>query len=108
MLFFANANHVRNDLHKEVKKAGKPLPAVVLNLETCPAMDVTSLEMLEQLRDELCESDIDLFFVQWRIRVRDLFRRSGFLERFGERRIFPGVDLAVSAFRRDRPADSFA
>ena len=31
-------------------------------------MDVTSLEMLEQLRDELHESDIDLFSFEWRIR----------------------------------------
>jgi SulP family sulfate permease len=104
MLFFANANHVRNDLRKEVKKAGKALRAVVLNLETCPGMDVTSLEMLEQLWDELHDSDIDLFFVRVADPVRDLFGRSGFLELLGERRIFPGVDVAVSAFLETRPA----
>jgi SulP family sulfate permease len=108
MLFFANANHVRNDLRKEVKKAGKPLRAVVLNLETCPGMDVTSLEMLEQLRDELHESDIDLFFVRVADPVRDLFGRSGFLELLGERRIFPGVDVAVNAFLETRPPATHA
>jgi sulfate permease, SulP family len=98
MLFFANANHVRNDLRKEVKKAGESLQAVLLNLETCPAMDLTSLEMLEQLRDELHQSGIDLFFVRVADPVRDLFGRSGFLERLGERRIFAGVDVGVNAF----------
>ena len=108
MLFFANANHVRNELRKEVKKASKDLRAVVLNLETCPGMDVTSLEMLEQLRDELHESDIDLLFVRVADPVRDLFGRSGFLELLGEGRIFAGVDVAVSAFLETRPPAAHA
>jgi SulP family sulfate permease len=103
MLFFANANHVRNELRKEVKNAGKPLRAVLLNLETCPGMDVTSLEMLEQLENELHESGIELSFVRVADPVRDLFRRSGFLELLGERRIFPGVDVGVDAFFETRP-----
>jgi SulP family sulfate permease len=104
MLFFANANHVRNELRDQVKKAGKLLQAVLLNLEACPEMDVTSLEMLEQLRDELHESSVDLYFVRVADPVRDLFGRSGFLELLGERRIFAGVDVAVSAFLETRPA----
>jgi len=103
MLFFANANHVRNELRKEVKNTGKPLRAVLLNLETCPGMDVTSLEMLEQLENELHESGIELSFVRVADPVRDLFRRSGFLELLGERRIFPGVDVGVGAFFETRP-----
>jgi SulP family sulfate permease len=103
MLFFANANHVRNELRKEVKNAGKPLRAVLLNLETCPGMDVTSLEMMEQLENELHESGIELSFVRVADPVRDLFRRSGFLELLGERRIFPGVDVGVGAFFETRP-----
>src|SRR4029077_3318563 len=103
MLFFANANHVRNELRKEVKKAGKPLRAVLLNLETCPALDVTSLEMLEQLQNELDESGIELCFVRVADPVRDLSRLSGFLELLGEGRIFAGVDVAVSAFLETRP-----
>jgi SulP family sulfate permease len=103
MLFFANANHVRNELRKEVKNAGKPLRAVLLNLETCPALDVTSLEMLEQLQNELHESGIKLCFVRVADPVRDLFDRSGFLECLGEGRIFAGTDVAVSAFLETRP-----
>jgi SulP family sulfate permease len=103
MLFFANANHVRNELRKEVENAGMPLRAVLLNLETCPGLDVTSLEMLEQLRDELHESGIELCFVRVADPVRDLFDRSGFLECLGEGRIFAGVDVAVSAFLEARP-----
>ena len=104
MLFFANANHVRNELRDQVKKAGKLLQGVLLNLEACPEMDVTSLEMLEQLRDELHESSVDLYFVRVADPVRDLFGRSGFLDRVGEGRIFVGVDVAVSAFLETRPA----
>jgi sulfate permease, SulP family len=103
MLFFANANHVRNEVRDQVNNAGKQLRAVLLNLEACPQMDVTSLEMLEQLQNELHESGIDLYFVRVTDPVRDLFGRSGFLDRLGKGRIFAGVDVAVKAFLETRP-----
>ena len=62
---------------------------------------MTSLEMLEQLRSELEESGVALYFARVADRVRDLFDRSGFTERVGSNRIFPGVDLAVNAFLKD-------
>jgi MFS superfamily sulfate permease-like transporter len=98
ILFFANASRVRNRLHELVKQAGKPLQAVLVNLEASPEVDVTSLEMLDQLRKELEQLDIALYFARVPDRARDLFSRSGFLERLGQDHIFPGVDVAVKAF----------
>jgi MFS superfamily sulfate permease-like transporter len=54
--------------------------------------------MLQQLRSELEESGITIYFARVSDRVRDLFDRSGLTERVGPNRIFPGVDLAVDAF----------
>ena len=65
---------------------------------------MTSLEMLEQLRSELQESGIALYFARVADRVRDLFDRSGFTERIGSNRIFPGVDSAVDAIMKDDAA----
>jgi len=62
---------------------------------------VTSLEMLEQLRSELQEWGIALYFARVADGVRDLFDRSAFTERLGLNRVFPGVDSAVNAFLRD-------
>jgi MFS superfamily sulfate permease-like transporter len=70
----------------------------VINLEASPEIDLTSLEMLQQLRSELEESGITIYFARVSDRVRDLFDRSGLTERVGPNRIFPGVDLAVDAF----------
>jgi high affinity sulfate transporter 1 len=97
VLFFANANRVRNRLRELVRRAGT-IRAVLLNLEASPEVDVTSLEMLEQLRSEFQESGINLYFARVSDRARDLFERSGFLERLGQNRVFPGVDIAVNAF----------
>ena len=101
MLFFANANRVRNHLRELTKQSDRPLHAVLINLEASPEIDVTSLEMLEQLRGELEGLGVALYFARVTDRVRDLFDRSGFTERIGSHRIFPGVDSAVSAFLKD-------
>ena len=101
MLFFANANRIRNHLRELTSSAGVPLRAVVINLEASPEIDVTSLEMLEQLRSELEGSGIALYFARVADRVHDLFDRSDFIERVGSNRIFPGVDSAVNAFLKD-------
>jgi sulfate permease, SulP family len=98
MLFFANANRVRNRVLELVRQKGKALRAVLINLEVSPEIDLTSLEMLEQLRNELQQSDIDLYLVRVSDRSRDLLDRSGFLKNLGETRLFPGVDAAVNTF----------
>jgi hypothetical protein len=57
--------------------------------------------MLEQLRNELQELGMELYFARVADDARDLFDRSGLILRFGQDRIFPGVDLAVNAFLKD-------
>jgi len=109
VLFFANANRVRNRLRELVRRAGA-IRAVLLNLEASPEVDVTSLEMLEQLRTEFRGSGIDLYFARVSDRGRDLFGRSGFLERLGQDRVFTGVDIAVNVFLKSAqpPAEAGA
>jgi sulfate permease, SulP family len=97
VLFFANANRIHARLRGLLRDAGKTAKAVIINLEASPEIDVTSLEMLGQLRDELRVDGIDLYLARLHDPVRDLFRRSGFLTEM-ERNLFQGVDLAVDAF----------
>jgi len=61
--------------------------------------DVTVLDILEQLRSELKEKDIGLAFARLSEPVRDLFKRSGFLERVGEANIHYGLHKAVAGQR---------
>ena len=100
ILFFANANRVRNRVLAAIKSAGRPIKRVVLTLEASPEIDVTSLDMLEQLRNELSQNGIELAFARVPEPVRDLFRRSGYLERLGESNVFWSLHAAVE---RGRP-----
>jgi len=98
ILFFANANRVRNRLRSLLKQAQSPPRVVLLNLEACPETDVTSLEMLTQLNNELSGSGIELHFVRVADPVLDLFNRSGLLKSVGEDRFFSGLSSAVNRF----------
>jgi len=97
MLFFANANRFGTRLRAAVKNASGPIREVILNMEASPEIDVTVLDMLEQLRIELDEKGIGLAFVRISDHVRELLGRSGFLERLGEGHVFWGVESAVDA-----------
>ena len=97
ILFFANANRVHKHLRELVKGTSPPLRTVMLDLESCPETDVTSLEMLDQLNSELRDLGIGLYLARVADPVRDLFDRGGFLERLGPGRVFPGIGIAVAA-----------
>jgi SulP family sulfate permease len=97
IVFFANASRIHNRLRALVKAAATPLRAILVNLEASPEVDVTGLEMLAQLRNELRESGIDLYFARVTDPVRDLFERSGFLNQL-DGHLFRGVNAAVAAF----------
>jgi SulP family sulfate permease len=96
VLFFANANRVHSRLRELIKTTRPSLRAVIINLEASPEIDVTCLEMLERLRSELRESEVQLCFARVADPVRDLFKRSGFVEE-SEGLLFRGVDSAVTA-----------
>ena len=96
ILFFANANRVHNRVREAIQNAGRPIKRVVLTLEASPEIDATSLDMLEQLRGELHENGIELAFARVQEPVRDLFRRSGFLERLGESNVFWSLHAAAA------------
>jgi len=96
-LFFANANRFSGRLRAALKNTPGPIKEVILNMEASPEIDVTVLDMLEQLRRDLNEKGIALAFARVSDSVRGLLDRSGFLERLGEGHVFWGVDSAVDA-----------
>jgi high affinity sulfate transporter 1 len=105
VLFFANANRIHTRLRELVKATGSVVRAVVINLEVSPEIDVTSLEMLVQLKNELGDSGIQLHFARVADPVCDLFERSGFLEKL-HGPLFRSVDSAVAAYMDEVHAKS--
>jgi SulP family sulfate permease len=97
VLIFANANRFSTRLRAAMKNAPGPIREVILNFEASPEIDVTVLDVLEQLRTDLSERGIGLALAKISNPVRELLDRSGFLERLGERNVFWAVDSAVDA-----------
>ena len=99
VLFFANARRVHNSVLEELSDA-IGIRAVVLNLEASPEIDVTSLEMLEQLRLDLIKRSVGLYLAKVPDEVRDLLARCGYLERLGMGHVFATVENAVNTLLR--------
>jgi sulfate permease, SulP family len=73
-LFFANADHVRDEIRAAV---GRSRPhAVVLDAETVPFIDVTAITMIEQLAGELEREGVQLVIARDIGGVQDVIARA--------------------------------
>jgi high affinity sulfate transporter 1 len=91
-LFFANADHVRNEIRGHVS-AARP-HTVVLDAETVPFVDVTAITMLEQLSHDLARDNVQLVIARDLGAVRDVLGRAG---GSGNLPVYPTVQAAVDA-----------
>lgn len=73
-LFFANADHVRDEVRAAVARAHPH--AVVLDAETVPFIDVTAITMIEQLASDLNRDGIQLAIARDIGGVRDVIARA--------------------------------
>jgi len=97
ILFFANANRFFNRLRQLMKEQGEALRAVILNFEAVSELDVTTLDLLEQLRGDLAASGIRLCLARVPDPVKELLGISGFSERLGADNQFWRTELAAEA-----------
>jgi sulfate permease, SulP family len=95
ILFFANANRVLNHIRTLMKGAVSPVRGVILDLEASPEVDITSVQMLEQLNSELKAAGTRLYLAKVPNRVLELFDRSGFLAKLQDDQICEHVRTAV-------------
>jgi anti-anti-sigma factor len=96
-LFFANSDHIRQHILAEVER--KNPRAVVVDGETMPFIDVTAVEMLNNLTDELGRRGVTLALARDVGDVRDVVRRAAGPEHAAH--IYPTVQAAVDALRED-------
>jgi SulP family sulfate permease len=92
-LFFANAEWVRSRV--EAAAAADGVHAVVLDASDIAFVDVTAVEMLDQLSDELKKHNVRLLIARDVGQVRDVLRRAGADEAL--LRVYPTVQGAVDA-----------
>jgi sulfate permease, SulP family len=92
VLFFANADAVRNALRAEAARPGTR--AVVLDAETMPFVDVTAVRMLVELTDTLDTAGVRLAMAHDIGQVRDLMRGEPGSDVIP---VYPSVEAALQA-----------
>ena len=97
MLFFANADGVRQIIRDLVAKATPAPKVLILNCELIPVLDVTAIDVLQQMLASATEKHIRMVLAGVRDPVRDRLAKASLLTTIGEENIFRSVDHAVDA-----------
>ena len=110
-LFFANADDFHTRALAAVERTSGQVQWFVLNTEAIVEIDITAMDVLENLRQELTARGVVVALARVKQDLRNELAPTGFLERIGEDHIFPTLPTAVEAFREwqatreDAPGD---
>ena len=97
ILFFANANGIRDHAKKLIREAPGQVSTVIINLAPVALIDVTGLDVLSQLHASSAKHSRRLILASVRDPVRDTLQRSGLLKVLGEENIFRNMQNAFDA-----------
>ena len=98
-LFFANAEDFRSRALAAVAASDPPIRWFVLNTEAMVAVDITAVDALESLRQDLVGRGIVLGLARVKQDLLAELAPSGLPDRIGADRIFPTLPTAVEAYR---------
>ncbi len=103
-LCFANAEDFRKRALAAVdwwaERSGEPVRWFVLNAEANVEVDLTALDAVEQVRDELAARGVVFAMARVKQDLRDDLDAAGLTERVGTDRLFPTLPTAIEAFRK--------
>ena len=105
-LFYANAQGVRDAVDSLVASSMTPVRAVVLDLETTDNLDITTMEQLEKLLDDLRSDGIALALARAHGAVIEMADRSGLLRKIGRDHVFATTRAAVAWAGSIGPAET--
>ncbi|WP_328551749.1 SulP family inorganic anion transporter [Streptomyces sp. NBC_00358] len=97
-LFFANAEDFRRSALGAVAEQEIPVRWFVLNAEANVEVDITALDSLDELRQELNRRGIEFAMARVKQDLRDELDAYGLSASVGEDRIFPTLPTAVAAY----------
>jgi SulP family sulfate permease len=103
-LFFANAQDFRARAMAAVDDNPGPVQWFVLNSEANVDVDLTALDALEQLREDLEARGIVFAMARVKQDLRAMLEAAGLLDKIGEDHIYPTLPTAVDAYRNRRTA----
>jgi sulfate permease, SulP family len=94
-LFFANADKFKCQVLAAITETAPPVKYVVLDAAGIGVVDITAIEMLEDLQDELTNQGIILSLVDVQPRILAELQRAGFIDRLGNTQFFPTMQAFV-------------
>jgi high affinity sulfate transporter 1 len=97
-LFFANAQNFRTRALAAVQAAPSPPRWLLVNAQANVQVDLTAIDMLDDLREELAGRGIVMALARVTAEVEADLGRAGFLGRLGEDRVYPTLPTAVRAY----------
>ena len=97
-LFFANANATRTQILNLAKESESPPKAILFDMSASNNIDITSIDMLWSLINDLDAEKITVLLCHVLGPVRDKLRISGLMDRIGAKHIYSSVDTGVKDF----------
>ncbi len=97
-LFFANADDFRQRAIAALDSADEEVEWFLLNFEANVQIDVTAVDALDQLYEELERREVVLALARVKHKTRTELEKAGFVQRVGEGRVFATLPTAVSAY----------
>jgi len=97
-LFFANAEQFRSRAMDALAASPTKVRRLVVGAEPITSVDVTAVDMLDELDAALHAAGIELCFAEMKDPVKDKLKRFGLFRRLGEERFFATIGEAVSSY----------
>ncbi len=97
-LFFANAALFQEEILKQVSDSPTPVKRIVVAAEPVTSVDITSADMLTDLKKELDARQIALHFAEMKDPVKDKLKRFELLQVLGTDIFFPTIGSAVENY----------
>ena len=104
-LFFANATLLRERIQQLIQIADPAVQVVVLDMESSGRMDITSVDALADLQQDLATNSTQLWLARVHTQTRPILEDSSLAEAIGAEHFYATVQDAVNAFNNSRISD---
>lgn len=97
-LFFANADNFKERALASLDQAEGEVEWFLLNFEANVQIDLTAIDALAELHDELAEMGITLAVARVKFEMLDELEKAGLVDRIGKDHVFATLPTAVAAY----------
>jgi MFS superfamily sulfate permease-like transporter len=104
-LFFANAALFREEVLNQVANAPTPAKRIIVTSEPVTSIDITSADMLVDLKKELEEKQVQLHFAEMKDPVKDKLKRFELFPVLGSDIFYATIGAAVDRYLEEFKVD---